>query len=207
MTNSPYQNLSENDYQRLVADAEVIEADGHGEKVLQLRDGCYLKLFRRKRLLSSALWKPYGLRFAENAVKLRDLKINAPDIIGVFKIPHLNREGVYYKPVQGRTLKQIVESKDCPDSLLSGAANFIVRLHQLGVYFRSLHLANIVYCPENGFGLIDFADLKIKASPLPNRLRARNLAHLERVKRTSNEALVFQRLLANAVRRLSFLRL
>ncbi len=47
--------------------AEVVEADGHGEKVLLLRDGTYRKLFRRKRLVSSAVWYPYSPRFSDNA--------------------------------------------------------------------------------------------------------------------------------------------
>ena len=62
--------LSAVDYQALRAGAVVLEADGFGEKVLQLADGRILKLFRRKRLLSSALYYPYARRFADNAHKL-----------------------------------------------------------------------------------------------------------------------------------------
>lgn len=36
-------------YLDLVQGAEVLEADGTGDKVLRLRDGSMLKLFRRKR--------------------------------------------------------------------------------------------------------------------------------------------------------------
>lgn len=45
-------------YLQLRDNAEVLEADGHGDKVLRLRDGSFLKLFRRKRLISSAALFP-----------------------------------------------------------------------------------------------------------------------------------------------------
>ena len=47
-------------YMVLREGAEVLEVDHCGEKVLRLRDGNILKLFRRKRLISSALWYPYA---------------------------------------------------------------------------------------------------------------------------------------------------
>ena len=58
-------------YLQLRDNAEVLEADGHGDKVLRLRDGSFLKLFRRKRLISSAALFPYAERFARNASELR----------------------------------------------------------------------------------------------------------------------------------------
>ncbi|WP_228158337.1 hypothetical protein, partial [Acinetobacter baumannii] len=57
-------------YLQLRDNAEVLEADGHGDKVLRLRDGSFLKLFRRKRLISSAALFPYAERFARNASEL-----------------------------------------------------------------------------------------------------------------------------------------
>ena len=45
----------------LIAGARILEQDSFGPKVYQLRDGNMLKLFRRKRLLSSALLRPHGV--------------------------------------------------------------------------------------------------------------------------------------------------
>lgn len=41
-------------------EAEVLEQDGHGVKVLRLADGTFLKLFRRKRWLSKKHLLPAG---------------------------------------------------------------------------------------------------------------------------------------------------
>jgi hypothetical protein len=59
--------LVHDDYLAMRAGATVLEADGFGDKVLRLADGTMLKLFRRKRLFSSAAWYPYAQRFADNA--------------------------------------------------------------------------------------------------------------------------------------------
>ena len=57
------------DYLKLRDGGELIERDRHGEKVVRRPDGTMLKLFRRKRLVSSALFYPYAQRFADNCPK------------------------------------------------------------------------------------------------------------------------------------------
>lgn len=52
------QAIDHSTYEALRKGAHVLEADGSGDKVLRLADGRMLKLFRRKRLLSSALFSP-----------------------------------------------------------------------------------------------------------------------------------------------------
>jgi len=53
-------------------------------------------------------------------------------------------------------------------------------LHQRGVYFRSVHLGNILRLPDGELGLIDLSDLHISARPLSARKRRRNLRHILR---------------------------
>ena len=51
------QQLAHTDYLALRENCKVIEQDGFGDKVMILQDGTFLKLFRRKRLISSAaIW-------------------------------------------------------------------------------------------------------------------------------------------------------
>ncbi|MCP5319679.1 MAG: toluene tolerance protein [Pseudomonadales bacterium] len=175
--------MSANDYFVLRGDAEVIEADGHGEKVLRLRDGSYLKLFRRKRLLSSALWYPYARRFADHAVTLERLGIPCPQIIAVHRFPGIRRDVVHYHPLPGATLRQLVQGNrvECETpALRTRLGRFVARLHDLGVFFRSIHLGNIVLDDDGRLGLIDIADMKIASRPLSRPRRRRNLVHLLR---------------------------
>jgi tRNA A-37 threonylcarbamoyl transferase component Bud32 len=171
--------ITPQDYAGLRNDAEVLEADSFGEKVLLLQNGNYIKLFRRKRLLSSAWIWPYAERFARNAAALSAAGIPCPRILGVYRAPHLKRDVVHYAPLPGMTLRQLRERK-LADQLHAPLGQFVSRLHQLGIYFRSLHLGNVVLSPDGQLGLIDIADLKCHRRPLSERQRLRNLRHLFR---------------------------
>jgi len=171
-------------YQAMREGAEILEADGHGEKVLRLCDGNILKLFRRKRLLSSALWSPYAKRFAKNAGRLQGMGIGAPKIIALFRIPSIERDGVLYDPIPGDTLRHQFRKNPSPADLAEHRqkiARFISDLYQKGIYFRSLHLGNIVETPAGPYGLIDISDLRFLPFPLPRTLRQRNVSRLLRI--------------------------
>lgn len=175
-------SLEEHQLDSLLSDATTIEADGHGVKVACLADGDYLKLFRRKRLLSSALWSPQASRFASNAAKLARMGIPVPQIIDTFKVPSRALNGVIYRPLPGQTLRShwrdLGNVEREADICRFGA--FLGLLHEQGVYFRSLHLGNVLLLPDNRFGLIDFSDMRIARRPLGKNLRRRNLQHLLR---------------------------
>lgn len=174
------QTLAQDDYLALRAGAQVLERDRHGEKVLHLADGSYLKLFRRKRLISSAAWYPYAQRFADNALALAGRGIPCPSVIGVYRIPAIRREAVRYRPLEGRTVRQLLAEGAAAPDLRARLGAFVAGLHAAGIYFRSLHLGNIVLTPAGAFGLIDIADLRAGPRPLPAHRRRRNLRHLLR---------------------------
>jgi hypothetical protein len=174
------ETISEDAYLRLREGAAVIERDGHGDKVLRLADGNYLKLFRRKRLLSSALWYPYAQRFVDNAQLLRQRAIPCPEVLALYRIPAIRRDAVLYRPLPGETVRQLIPQGKATAALRAQLFGFVEHLHAAGIYFRSLHLGNIVLTPEGGFGLIDIADLKARSRPLSSAARRRNLRHLLR---------------------------
>lgn len=162
--------------------AEVIERDGHGEKVLLLKDGSFLKIFRRKRWLSKALFWPPAQRFANNAQELARRGIPCPRVTGVYRLDKPARSLVKYDPLPGDTLRKLLgaASKEDQERLLSNLAIFVNRLHEAGIYFRSLHPGNVVRTPDGQLGLIDISDMRCFAKPLPYQLRKRNLHHLMR---------------------------
>lgn len=170
--------LTAEEYLRLRAGAEVMEADSFGDKVLRLADGTILKLFRRKRLLSSAAWYPYAQRFADNAVAMRRRGIAVPEIIAIVRIPVIARDAVHYHPLPGESLRQLLRAGMEPDerqNLRSAFTRFVIELHEKGIYFRSLHLGNVLQLPDGHFGLIDIADARLRPWRLSRHLRRRNL--------------------------------
>lgn len=174
------QDLALSAYESLRAGAQVLEADKHGDKVLRLADGNFLKLFRRKRLISSAALYPYAQRFADNTQTLQRLKVPCPQIIAVYRIPELARDAVHYQPLPGDTLRQVIAAGEADAKLAAQLGTLIAELHDQGVYFRSLHLGNVVKTPEGTLGLIDLADMKKQRRALSRQQRKRNFAHMLR---------------------------
>lgn len=171
----------------LLQGAKVIEEDGYGLKVARLADGDFLKLYRRKRLMSSALWSAPAQRFADNARRLQQLGLIAPAIVDTLLIPQRKLNGVRYQPLPGQTLRyhwRALEANE-RDREVERFGAFLGQLHQLGVYFRSLHLGNVLYLPDRTFGLIDLSDMTISGKPLGRWKRKRNLQHMLRYKEDS----------------------
>ncbi len=163
--------------------AEVLEADHYGDKVLRLSDGTFLKLFRRKRLLSSAAWYPYAQRFVDNAVGLQRIGVPVPAIIDVVRIPSISRDAVHYHPLEGETFRSLARQdldEETKARLKNLFVDFVCALHDKGVYFRSLHLGNVVLLPDGRIGLIDIADLRLFVRPLRRMMRQRNMRHMQR---------------------------
>jgi tRNA A-37 threonylcarbamoyl transferase component Bud32 len=174
--------LSEDDLISMLQGATTIEEDGHGIKVASLRDGDYLKLYRRKRLLSSALWAPPSRRFADNAQRLNQLGVRAPLIMDTFEVPSRKLNGVRYQPLPGDTLRNYWRGLEPAQRAaeVTRFGNFLGRLHELGVYFRSLHLGNVLILPDRSFALIDLSDMQISGRALAGWKRRRNLQHMLR---------------------------
>ncbi|MCJ1883592.1 lipopolysaccharide kinase InaA family protein [Pseudomonas sp. LA21] len=174
------QALDHATYEDLRQGASVLEADRFGDKVLRLADGNFLKLFRRKRLISSALFYPYAQRFADNARTLRRRGVPCPEIIGVYRVPSIERDVVHYQPLPGQTLRQLIASDQDKPTLRGDLGALISAMHNNGIYFRSLHLGNVVETPEGTLGLIDISDMRTQARPLGKQQRQRNFRHLLR---------------------------
>lgn len=173
--------IGHQEYLAMKEGATVLESDFYGEKVLKLADGTMLKLFRRKRLLSSAAWYPYARRFVDNARVLEQRGFAVPRVIAAMRIPSILRDAVRYHPLPGVSLRSLIAQGLAPEAekdLKTRFAAFVIRLHDQGIYFRSLHLGNVILTPEGRLGLIDFSDLRAYRRPLPGFLRRRNLRRM-----------------------------
>lgn len=180
MTSSlPISPISSAQLAALGRGGQVLEQDSHGPKVIRQDSGLMLKIFYPRRGLSLSRLFPTALRFARNAERLRALQIPSLRVERVYRA----QDRVFatlYQPVPGITLRQKLD-RDGPltEAELRGLARFINQLHRQGVYFRSLHLGNIVEGPDGRFGLIDIADMRFYRWPLNRWQIRRNRAHFE----------------------------
>jgi len=174
-------DISLSTYQTLVAQSKIIERDHYGEKVLIAPDGNYIKIFRTKKLLSTAIFRPYALRFRSSAEKLARLGIPTVQVHSVSYCPENRRHLVEYRPLAGATLRAVLREGGDAEVLMARFARFLAELHRCGVYFRSIHFGNVIIQPDsNEPGLIDIADMRIRRRPLGAGARARNLRHFLR---------------------------
>jgi len=180
--------LSRSQLNELLQTARIIEEDGHGVKVAELADGNYLKLFQRKRMVSSALWSPPSRRFADNAKQLQSLGVAAPLIDCFVRVPAAKLDGIIYRPLPGDTLRNRWRSlgDEEREEDIRQFGTFLGQLHQLGVYFRSLHLGNVLMQPNGRLALIDVADMTIAQHALSPWKRRRNLTHMLRYSEDSH---------------------
>jgi O-antigen ligase/tRNA A-37 threonylcarbamoyl transferase component Bud32 len=183
----PVDPLKPQGFEQLCSNAHVIEADGLGPKVLRLEDGSFLKLFRARRWYTSGSFNPYSERFASNSEQLREQGIASPSILNLYQLQDAS-SAVRYEPLPGLTLRQALQSLDSSlrESLIERFGRFMAQLHERGVYFRSLHLGNVLLMDDGEFGLIDVADMRVYPSALRNTLRQRNLRHMQRYPQDRN---------------------
>ncbi|MFT6463581.1 MAG: hypothetical protein ACJARL_000361 [Halopseudomonas sp.] len=179
---SDVKKLSHDEFVAWSEAAKVLEKDRYGVKVLHLADGTFLKLFRRKSWLSKTTFFPPAKRFAANAAELHRLGIRCPVVLALYHMTDPYRSIVHYQPLEGITLRQLLNEQPTVEQieLFADLASFITTLHDLGVYFRSLHLGNIVKTPDGALGLIDISDMRCLGKPLSKGMRRRNYQHLLR---------------------------
>ena len=178
----PVRNLSRAAFDTLQAHAQVIEEDGLGPKVLRLENGNFLKLFRGRRCYTSGSFNPYSERFAVNSERLQGMGIAAPKILDLYQLKD-GSTAVLYQPLPGQTLRQVMQSMGSPavrQALVERFGKFLAVLHDKGIYFRSLHLGNVLLMDDGEFALIDIADMHLYPSALRIALRQRNLRHMQR---------------------------
>lgn len=163
---------------QLIAESRLLEADGIGPKVVEAPNGKIIhKLFRRKRWLSSALFYPYAVRFANNARRLDSLGFNT---VKVLEIAHCRSCGYHllsYEKVSGCSMRDLVKEAATKEQFIE-LGEFIAQLHHQGVYFRSLHLGNVLKDDDNQLVLIDIADVQFFRRPLSPSQRLRNFRPL-----------------------------
>lgn len=163
-----------------LTEGTVLERDARGPKVLALADGSFLKIFYTRRRPFLARLFPYAERFAKNLAMLRDSGFSAPELIETFWLDKSRGlSGCLYRPLPGVSIESIFRADpSLVRQHLSELAKFIKRLHKEGIYFRSLHIGNIILLPDGSFGLIDVLDLQKRPRPLGRNLINRNFDHL-----------------------------
>ncbi len=160
--------------------AAILEQDGRGVKVYRLPNGDIFKIFRMRSRFSAARIYSYARRFCRNAERLDKLGVPSVEVVSLFHFSDTDDTAVLYHPLRGKTLREILLERALTSDEAVRLGVFFARLHKHGIHFRSLHPGNILLTPQNSFGLIDIADMKIYPWPLWCNTRMRSFTHLHR---------------------------
>ena len=166
--------LSAAQFQRLIAGAEVLERQGGGLSALRTPGGRIVKIWQRRGGLSSDRIWPYSRRFAQNCRRLRERGVTAPQIEQAFRRSDTGEHILVYPMLAGTPLRKLAGQNVLP---LAELARFYADLHARGVWFRSIHLGNVLRLEQGGFGLIDVTDVYFSRGPLALDARAQNLGY------------------------------
>lgn len=131
------------------------------------------KIWRRRHLWSSDLVWPYHDRFRRALAELERLDVPVPRYRAHGRVAGGDQSFVVYERLEGTPLRDLGGRFD-----LKAFAAFVARLHDLGVYFRGLHLGHVIQLSDGRFGLIDVQDIKFLKHPLSRRMRERSLGIL-----------------------------
>lgn len=163
-----------------LAGGKVLEKDARGPKVVALENGLFLKIFYTRRHPVLARLQPAAKRFARNIERLDQFKIPSPHLCEQLWLDSTRTvSACIYRPLPGESVEQLYRRQPLEaGAVLPELAAFMRHLHVSGIYFRSLHLGNIIILPEGGFGLIDILDMRFKGRPLNVWQIQRNFKHL-----------------------------
>jgi len=170
--------LSHEEFEELTRGAATVTSDTGGPKLFRRPDGRMVKLFRRRKFISSSLIWPVALRFCRAARRLDALGIPSVAVEVAYRVPTAMRHVVVYREIPGVSLREALCVKGRVDALVERLAKLLAALHAKGVYFRALHFGNVLVCEDGLLALVDVSECRFRRAPLHPELRARNFKPL-----------------------------
>jgi len=169
--------LLDSQLEEILASAQILYGDKSKPQLIVDASGMAYKFFHPpKKLISSKTFRPPAKRFIKNALELNKRGINAPIVEETLRGEHSKCLILKYAKLDGIDYREKISiGHPAPlDSLPSICAD----LHRKGVYFRAIHLGNILHQPNGQYALIDISDCQLSRGTLGAYKRARNIAHL-----------------------------
>ncbi|MCH9849231.1 MAG: hypothetical protein K0U18_05030 [Betaproteobacteria bacterium] len=123
------QTLSSSDFEKMCQNAEILEQDERGIKVVRLPSGDILKVFRVKRLISGTNIYSYARRFCRNAIRLHKLAIPTVQIKTLYHFEDSHNTAVLYSPLAGKTIRQLIHENTINPNLAEKIGIFLANLH------------------------------------------------------------------------------
>jgi hypothetical protein len=149
----------------------IEKADDLGHRKTFHKKNEIIKIFNVRGLISSGFFNTYASRIIKNSLKLKIYDIPSIEITNELIFKYNKRlSGVTYKYIPGTTYRDL--SHKITMNMITDLANYISNIHKKGIYFRAMHLGNILLHNKKLF-LIDIAKIHFYPWPLFVFTRAR----------------------------------
>jgi serine/threonine protein kinase len=169
--------ISQHEFNKVCDQSKIIKYGRVNQpKVLDIGNIIIKLFYRKRRLFSSDRIKPQAIRFCDNIQSLSANGYAVPKLIKIQYCSDLGIYLIYYHKIEGQDIRSLARGGNI--NIIHDAIKFIAHLHKNGVFFRSIHLENLLYTVDGKIALLDVSDLKIKSKSLTIYLRYRNLKHL-----------------------------
>lgn len=175
------EKLSRLQFKQLIEGARALASGGRGTQVYLTVDNKVVKLFRQKGLLTSNRLWPYALRFRRNAERLKVLGFHSVTVETVAQCHALNLHLAVYPLLPGQTIRELAATRtDQQQRALERLPAYLCALHHNGVYYKALHLGQILVQADGSFALIDIHSSKFRARPISVNNRISNFFNIMR---------------------------
>lgn len=149
----------------------VEKADDLGHRKTFHKKNEIIKIFNVRGYISSGFFNTYASRIIKNSIKLKEHKISSIEITNELAFQYNNRlSGVSYRYIPGKTYRDL--GNKITKEMITDLAKYISIIHKKGIYFRAMHLGNILLHNKKLF-LIDIAKIHFYPWPLFIFTRAR----------------------------------
>ena len=149
----------------------VEKADDLGHRKTFHKKNEIIKIFNVRGYISSGFFNTYTSRIIKNSIKLKEHEISSIEITNELAFQYNNRlSGVTYKYIPGKTYRDL--GNKITKEMITDLAKYISIIHKKGIYFRAMHLGNILLHNKKLF-LIDIAKIHFYPWPLFIFTRAR----------------------------------
>lgn len=169
------QVLNKQELQQFVKNHKVIYGTEQQPGLMLTSNNEIVKAFYRRKRFSMSTFFPQAKRFVANCRKLLERNVCGPIAREIIYCPEIPVYMVVYERLEGQDLRELCAEtgSDC----LGILPDYLAFLHSKGIYFRAIHLGNVL-CSTDDLAIIDISDLRAFNSSLGVFQRARNLAHL-----------------------------
>jgi len=135
-----------------------------------------IKFFYQRKFISTSLLSPQAERFNANSIKLKRIGITAPEVSELIFCPDMSVHVAVYRYLKGTDLRTMCSQNNYQG--MDKLPSYMASLHEKGIFFRAIHLGNILLLNGNELALVDIVDMTVSSSQLSTPRRARNIAHL-----------------------------